>query len=431
MPSNGGWLTSVRAYAAIALGLGLFGVVDTASAVDCPGNANALGTHRVMTIDPADYPRLGTMQYHDTLPLADKEVVLTFDDGPMPPYTNRVLEILAYECVKANYFIVGRMARGYPDLARRIYTDGHVVGTHSENHPLAFDRMPLAEVRNEIETGIASANNAIRMPNAVAPFFRIPGLLRADGVENYLRSRKLTTWSADITGDDWMHLHANEVVQRVMARLQSRGKGIILLHDIQPATALALPELLRQLKARGYRVVQVAPANRERREPLVAQVPTRPAPVAAPAPESVRPIVLFPATTAVAPQQPVATPPVVLNPEPAPPVAVAVPRVEPDLPAPPPLPDAAVSAQASAAPALPAPTDLRPQPAEAALASTGTTEPPQDATRPLMPALKPAHSVETSGKLVLPAGSWPRAEIGPNRDPWLLTTVSLARAMAR
>src|SRR5688572_30326420 len=140
-PANGGWLTSLRALGAIAFCVSVFGVVDSAIAVDCPGNANALGTHRVMTIDPADYPRIGTMQYHTTLPLADKEVVLTFDDGPMPPYTNRVLEVLAYECVKANYFIVGRMARGYPDLARRIYTDGHVVGTHSENHPLAFDRM--------------------------------------------------------------------------------------------------------------------------------------------------------------------------------------------------------------------------------------------------------------------------------------------------
>ena len=87
-----------------------------ARAADCPGNPNALGTSRVMTIDPREFPRIGTVQYTHSLPLEDKEVVLTFDDGPLPPYTNRVLDVLAEHCVKANYFLVGRMARGYPDL---------------------------------------------------------------------------------------------------------------------------------------------------------------------------------------------------------------------------------------------------------------------------------------------------------------------------
>src|SRR6476659_10059552 len=85
-----------------------------ARADDCPGNPNALGTKRVITVDPREYPRIGTAQYSQSLPLDDKEVVLTFDDGPMPPYTSRVLDVLAEHCVKANYFLVGRMARGYP-----------------------------------------------------------------------------------------------------------------------------------------------------------------------------------------------------------------------------------------------------------------------------------------------------------------------------
>ncbi|MSP46550.1 MAG: polysaccharide deacetylase family protein [Xanthobacteraceae bacterium] len=122
-----------------------------ARAADCPGNPNALGTSRVMTIDPQKLPRIGTVQYTRSLPLEDKEVVLTFADGPMPPYTNRVLDVLAEHCVKANYFIIGRMARGYPELLETIHAGGHIIGSHSQNHPLAFERMPLGAVQEEIE----------------------------------------------------------------------------------------------------------------------------------------------------------------------------------------------------------------------------------------------------------------------------------------
>src|SRR5207342_1370162 len=105
-----------RSLALAGLGLIVLGVA-AGHAADCPGNPNALGTSRVLAIDPQDYyPRIGTVQYSRSLPLEDREVVLTFDDGPLPPYTNRVLDVLAEHCVKANYFLVGRMARGYPAL---------------------------------------------------------------------------------------------------------------------------------------------------------------------------------------------------------------------------------------------------------------------------------------------------------------------------
>jgi Predicted xylanase/chitin deacetylase len=107
-----------------------------------------------MTIDPREFPRIGMVQYSRSLPLEDKEVVLTFDDGPMPPYTNRVLDVLAEHCVKANYFLVGRMARGYPDLARRILAEGHTRRHPQRDHLLGFDRAPLNTVKNEIEQGI-------------------------------------------------------------------------------------------------------------------------------------------------------------------------------------------------------------------------------------------------------------------------------------
>jgi hypothetical protein len=186
------------------------------------------------------------------------------------------------------------MARGYPDLVKRIAAEGHTVGTHTHNHPLAFDKMNASEFRPEIEDGIAAVAAALGSRQSPAPFFRIPGLLRADGVEDYLRTRRLTAWSADLTGDDWKHISASEVVKRTISRLEETRRGIILLHDIQPATALALPNLLKELKARGYRVVQVKPAiqgleaiaAKPAQPPIetAAARPTTPAPLASVAP---------------------------------------------------------------------------------------------------------------------------------------------------
>ena len=109
-----------------------------ALAESCPGNPDAIGTSRIITVDPAALPLIGTMQYKNTLPLEDHEVVITFDDGPIPPYSTHVLDTLAENCVKATYFLVGEMARDYPWLVRRIYNEGHTIGTHSETHPLAL-----------------------------------------------------------------------------------------------------------------------------------------------------------------------------------------------------------------------------------------------------------------------------------------------------
>ena len=239
----------------------------TAASAECPGNPNALGTARTIAIDPAAHARLGTMQYPETLPLQDKEVVLTFDDGPLPPYTNRILEILAAECAKATFFIVGRQAQAFPDLVRRAYHEGHTIATHSQNHPLHFDRLTVGKASEEIEEGFATTAATLGDEKAVAPFFRVPGLRRSAGAENYLAARAVTVWSADLTADDWRHISAKQVMQRALDRLERRGKGVLLLHDIQPATALALPGLLQALKARGYRIVHVVPSDRPETEP--------------------------------------------------------------------------------------------------------------------------------------------------------------------
>ncbi len=267
----------LRAVVAFCCVVGGMGMVP-AMAESCPGNPNAIGTSRTIAVDPAVLPRIGNMQYRNTLPLNDHEVVLTFDDGPLPPYTNRLLATLAAECVKATFFLVGRMANDYPSVVRRIYNAGHVIGTHSQNHPLTFDQMALPRVVNEVNAGIASVRAAVGNPRAVAPFFRIPGLLRTKQVDSYLASRSLAVWSADVDADDWYKRATPEgIVRKAINRIEAHShRGVLLLHDIHPATVMAMPILLKELKRRGYRIVQAVPAGVRPKS-----VPERPAPAVA------------------------------------------------------------------------------------------------------------------------------------------------------
>src|SRR3954463_3761918 len=249
--------------AAVLLGMASGMAAMPASAADCPGNPDALGTSRTLVVDPREHPRIGTMQYAETLPLQDHEVVLTFDDGPLPPHSGKVLDILASQCVKATFFIIGRMARSFPEGVRKIRDAGHSIGTHTQNHPLTMNRMPIERARQEIDDGIAATEAALGRAGGMAPFFRIPGLLRAEAVEDYLASKGIQTWSADFPADDWHHISPARVYEIAIRRLEAKGKGILLLHDIQGRTVAALPRILETLKARGYRIVHVVPATPE------------------------------------------------------------------------------------------------------------------------------------------------------------------------
>jgi peptidoglycan/xylan/chitin deacetylase (PgdA/CDA1 family) len=265
---SGGVLGGIRTrpWAALIWGLIACIVAPAALAADCPGHPDALGTSRTLVVDPREHRLLGTMQYRETLPLADHEVVLTFDDGPLPRNSNQVLEILASQCVKATFFEIGRMAQAYPEGVRKLRDAGHTIGTHTQNHPLSMNRMSIERAKQEIDDGIASVKAALGddADTALAPFFRIPGLLRADNVEDYLATQGIQIWSADFPADDWRHIPSSRVYDIAMSRLEAKGKGILLLHDIQARTVAALPRILKELKARGYHIVHVVPATAER-----------------------------------------------------------------------------------------------------------------------------------------------------------------------
>jgi peptidoglycan-N-acetylglucosamine deacetylase len=237
-------------------------VADPVRAQECPGNPDALGTSRTLVLQPGEFTRLGSMQYRQSLPLADKEVVLTFDDGPVPPFSTQVLDILAQQCVKVTYFLIGHQAHEYPAVARRMYDEGHTIGTHTEDHPLRMKKLPIDKARWEIDQGIADVAAALGDPAKLAPFFRVPGLMRTDAIEEEASARSLVVFSTDVVADDWYRrIKPKDIVARAMKRLGERGKGILLLHDIHPATVLALPDLLHELKENGFRIVHVVPAS--------------------------------------------------------------------------------------------------------------------------------------------------------------------------
>src|SRR5215207_3447661 len=265
MAGNCGVGVRTGRWAGLLAGLMAIVASGTALAEDCPGRPDALGTSRTLVVDARAHPLIGTMQYRETLPLEPGEVVLTFDDGPLPKYSNQILEILAAQCVKPTFFLVGRQAQANPEGVRRVRDAGHTVATHTQSHPSGMHRIPIDRAQREIDEGIANVTAALGENGAAAmsPFFRIPGLARNDGIEEYTRSKGLQVWSADFPADDWRNVSSTRVHDLAMQRLAAKGKGILLLHDIQPRTVAALPRILRDLKAGGYRVVHVVAASAE------------------------------------------------------------------------------------------------------------------------------------------------------------------------
>src|SRR5690242_64416 len=168
----------------VVLWLFLFGgEIPTALGNDCPGNPEAIGTSRVIAADPSKMPTIGTEQFHETFPLHDHEVVLTFDDGPQSPNTEKVLRALAAECVKATFFLLGDMVRKFPELVRRIRAEGHTIGTHTQTHP-HLPALSFARAKTEIEQGVASLKSVLGN-QATAPFFRAPYLETTDEIRRY------------------------------------------------------------------------------------------------------------------------------------------------------------------------------------------------------------------------------------------------------
>ncbi len=233
-----------------------------AGALPCPGHPDALGTSRTITVD-ATTPRLGRKHFPTTLPLADKEVVLTFDDGPWPATTPAVLDALKRECVLATFFLLGENALAHPELARRERAEGHTVAHHSFRHPL-LDRITVAAAEAEIDHGFAAVETALngRPTNQpTTPFFRFPGFASSPDLLAWLENRRIVVFGADLWASDWNPMTPDQELKLVMERLAAAHGGIVLFHDTKQQTAAMIPAFLRTLRAEGYRIVHVVGAG--------------------------------------------------------------------------------------------------------------------------------------------------------------------------
>lgn len=251
----------------------LGGAMPAALAQDC--SSDALGVARTVDIDTTGGPRFGA-QYPGQDFLKPGEVVLTFDDGPMRAHTPAVLKALAAHCTRATFFVVGRMALAEPELLRETALQGHTIALHTWSHR-KLTSTSAAKATEEIELGHSVVEKALGQP--VTPLFRFPYLAAPHSMLNYLAERNIATMGIDVDSRDFKTRKPEVMARNVLTQLQARGKGIILFHDIQPATSAGLKALLDELKKRGFKVVHLTsskfvatvPAYDKQAETLIAR----------------------------------------------------------------------------------------------------------------------------------------------------------------
>jgi peptidoglycan/xylan/chitin deacetylase (PgdA/CDA1 family) len=226
----------------------------TENSTACPDNAAPLGVARTVEIDTTGGPGFGFAQFKAYDFLRDGEIVLTFDDGPWPGNTPAVLKALAAQCTKAVFFPIGKHAMWHPEILKQVAAAGHTIGSHTWSH-LDLSKLPSDQAKDEIEKGISAVRVVLGQPEA--PLFRFPALRHSPELLSYLGTRNVGIFSTDVDSFDFKIHRPEQVITSVMTKLKKNGKGIVLMHDFQHATALALPELLVALKAGSYKIVQV------------------------------------------------------------------------------------------------------------------------------------------------------------------------------
>lgn len=205
-------------------------------------------------------------------------VAMSFDDGPHPELTPKLLDMLKERGIKATFYVVGRNVAQYPDVARRIVAEGHEIANHTWSHP-SLTKLSAARVAKEIE----STTEAITGATGVKPTTLRPPY----GATNAALNRrindefglKVAMWSVD--PQDWKIRKASHVSSHIIER--AVAGDIILAHDIHPSTVAAMPQTLDALAAKGLKFVTVAelmamdrPMEVARREPQAAAAPTTP-----------------------------------------------------------------------------------------------------------------------------------------------------------
>jgi polysaccharide deacetylase family sporulation protein PdaB len=188
-----------------------------------------------------------------------KVVALTFDDGPNPPYTNQLLDVLNEYHVPATFFLVGRNAEKYPDVVRRIVAEGHQVGNHTYNHVdlLKADRKTIAEEIDKTSSVIEAITG--QRPKVVRP----PHGFRDAVVIEMMTERNLKVVEWSVSSRDWTNPGADAIVSRTLSKV--KNGSVILLHDgdgvagkaPRAQTIEATRQIIRELLQQGYKFVTV------------------------------------------------------------------------------------------------------------------------------------------------------------------------------
>jgi peptidoglycan/xylan/chitin deacetylase (PgdA/CDA1 family) len=223
-------------------------------------NPNAMGVARVVEIDTTGGPGFGFQHFKSYDFLNDHEVVLTFDDGPWLGHTPAVLKALADQCLRATFFSIGKHATYYPEILKRVVAAGHTVGSHTWSHAdlqAMVKNGGVDAAKEEFEKGASAVRMMAGVP--IAPFFRFPDLRHPPEMLTYLGERNVASFSTDIDSWDFKIKKPEELTKSLMGKLRKAGKGIILMHDFQKVTSIALPQILDQLQKDGFKVVHLVP----------------------------------------------------------------------------------------------------------------------------------------------------------------------------
>jgi peptidoglycan/xylan/chitin deacetylase (PgdA/CDA1 family) len=254
----------------LAAAAGVFFVAPVAAA--CP--PKALGVARTLELGTTGGLQVGLKTYPRTLALDEREIVLTFDDGPSAQTTPKVLDALAAECVKATFFLIGRNAEALPALVKREVAEGHIVAHHTFSHPaVTLRNLSEKAAQEEILRGFEADDKAAYGAASGAPkvpIFRFPGFADTPALIAWLSAKNIAVFGADFWASDWVPMTPEAELALILSRLDKERRGILLLHDTKQQTAAMLPDLLRELKKRGYKIVALAPGT--------APTPTRAAP---------------------------------------------------------------------------------------------------------------------------------------------------------
>ena len=218
-----------------------------------------------MSVNAANGLTIGLKTYPQTLALGDHEIVLTFDDGPLPATTRPILDALKAQCVQATFFLVGRNAAANPQMVKREINEGHTVAHHSMTHPdITLRGLSPNAARDEIENGIKADDMAAYGQTSATPrvpFFRFPGFADTKATLDLLAQKQVAVFGADVWASDWNNMTPQAQLTLLMNRLEAAGRGVVLLHDTRPQTAAMVPDFLRALKAKGFKIVHIVPGS--------------------------------------------------------------------------------------------------------------------------------------------------------------------------